>query len=36
MLVSDITKTKHGYPGGIASSSYQILINGTTGGTWRR
>ena len=24
-----ITKTKHGYPGGIASSSYQILINGT-------
>ena len=23
-----ITKTKHGYPGGIASSSYQILING--------
>ena len=22
-----ITKTKHGYPGGIASSSYQILIN---------
>ena len=24
-----ITKTKHGYPGGIASSSYQILINST-------
>ena len=24
-----ITKTKHGYAGGIASSSYQILINGT-------
>ena len=24
-----ITKTKHGYPGGIASSSYQILINDT-------
>ena len=24
-----ITNTKHGYPGGIASSSYQILINGT-------
>jgi wobble nucleotide-excising tRNase len=24
-----ITKTEHGYPGGVASSSYQILINGT-------
>ena len=24
-----ITKTEHGYPGGIASSSYQILINST-------
>ena len=24
-----ITKTRHGYPGGIASSSYQILINNT-------
>ena len=24
-----ITKTKHGYPGGIASSTYQILINST-------
>ena len=24
-----ITKTEHGYPGGIASSSYQILINNT-------
>ena len=24
-----ITKTKHGYPGGVASSSYQILINAT-------
>jgi wobble nucleotide-excising tRNase len=25
-----ITETKHGYPGGIASSSYQILINETS------
>jgi len=24
-----ITKTEHGYPGGVASSSYQILINNT-------
>jgi wobble nucleotide-excising tRNase len=24
-----ITETKHAYPGGVASSSYQILINGT-------
>ena len=24
-----ITKTEHGYPGGVASSSYQILINAT-------
>jgi wobble nucleotide-excising tRNase len=24
-----ITRTEHGYPGGVASSSYQILINGT-------
>lgn len=24
-----ITKTEHGYPGGVATSSYQILINGT-------
>src|SRR6185503_18813564 len=24
-----ITWTEHGYPGGVASSSYQILINGT-------
>jgi wobble nucleotide-excising tRNase len=24
-----ITKTEHGYPGGVASSSYQILINDT-------
>jgi wobble nucleotide-excising tRNase len=24
-----ITETKHGYPGGIATSSYQLVINGT-------
>jgi wobble nucleotide-excising tRNase len=24
-----ITETKHGYPGGVATSSYQLLINGT-------
>ncbi|OHC76295.1 MAG: hypothetical protein A3H92_12555 [Rhodospirillales bacterium RIFCSPLOWO2_02_FULL_58_16] len=25
-----ITKTKHGYPGGVASSTYQLVINDTT------